>query len=467
MINNKKVFVLLPDGIGLRNFVYTSFAEIGEKKGWDITYWHNIPFNFSEFGFKEELLESKTAPLTDLYKRARKEIELQNFEKQFNDSVYRKYSFKPSSKNFKSKIKNRLVNYFIKKYKGEKLSRLRKKIIASERKTDYYKSCIQTLKTSKPALVFSTNQRPVNAIAPIVAAKDLGILTVTFIFSWDNLPKATMVIETDYYFVWSSYMKQELLKYYPYVNEDQVFVTGSPQFEPHFQKELVVPKKDFFKENLLPEDLEFICFSGDDITTSPHDPEYLETIALAVRKLNSKGHKLGIIFRRCPVDFSKRFDEVISTYKDVIFTVDPIWEKKGVVWNTVIPLKEDITQLVNTVFYSSLVINVGSSMVFDYVCHNKPCAYINFNPTKVANKKDIHTIYKYIHFKSMPSKEAVVWLSDPNPEVVADQLEGMLSNNIEPTVKNAKKWFETINQHPPELASERIWTHIDNLTLLN
>jgi hypothetical protein len=35
------------------------------------------------------------------------------------------------------------------------------------------------------------------------AAQELGIPTATFIFSWDNLPKATLVLEPDYYFVWS------------------------------------------------------------------------------------------------------------------------------------------------------------------------------------------------------------------------------------------------------------------------
>jgi hypothetical protein len=34
----------------------------------------------------------------------------------------------------------------------------------------------------------------------LLAAQQLGIPTATFIFSWDNLPKATMVVETDYYY---------------------------------------------------------------------------------------------------------------------------------------------------------------------------------------------------------------------------------------------------------------------------
>ena len=98
----------------------------------------------------------------------------------------------------------------------------------------------------KPELIFCINQRQVNAIAPLTAANELGITTGTFIFSWDNLPKATMVVEPDFYFVWSENMKQELLNYYPFIDAKNVFITGSPQFEPHFNPELRISREQFF-----------------------------------------------------------------------------------------------------------------------------------------------------------------------------------------------------------------------------
>lgn len=79
----------------------------------------------------------------------------------------------------------------------------------------------------------------------------LGIPTASFIFSWDNLPKATTLIEPDFYFVWSDYMKNELLQYCPYVKENQVFVTGTPQFESHFDKSLLQTKEIFYKTHNL------------------------------------------------------------------------------------------------------------------------------------------------------------------------------------------------------------------------
>ncbi|MCH4551229.1 glycosyltransferase family protein [Aestuariibaculum lutulentum] len=460
-MKHNKVFVLLPDGIGLRNFVFSSFPAIGDHMGFEVTYWNQTSFDLSELGCRDLKLYGKASSKTDLYKRARKEIELKKFEGQFQDDIYRKYSFKPLITTLKQRIKKGLVQYYILKYKGNKLSRLRDKIKASERKTAFYKSCVETLKKEKPDFVFCTNQRPVNAISPILAAQDVGIPTATFIFSWDNVPKATMVLETDYYFVWSVHMKNELLTYYPYINEAQIHVTGTPQFECHFQKELVLSKDEFINWNNLPKGVDYICFSGDDVTTSPYDPQYLEATAKAVRQLNDKGYNIVILFRKCPVDFSNRFDLVLKTYKDVVYEVSPKWEKRGVYWNEIMPLKEDVLQLFNTIYYSKLVINVGSSMVFDFICHNKPCAYMNYNPKAIENLKDIHTIYKYVHFRSMPTRESVVWLN--NSDMISEQLETMLNDENQTVLSSAKKWFNIIAGEEPQRASENIWKTIKGI----
>ena len=42
---NKKIFIFLPDGVGLRNFALSNFKQIGETQGFDITYWNNTPLS--------------------------------------------------------------------------------------------------------------------------------------------------------------------------------------------------------------------------------------------------------------------------------------------------------------------------------------------------------------------------------------------------------------------------------------
>lgn len=463
-MQNNKIFILLPDGIGLRNFAYTSFYQTGIKKGFDITFWNNTPFQLSELGFKEiKIHNAKIHPITDFLKNAQIKIELSQNIKKSKDIVYNSYLFSQSNKNFKSTVKKAIIDvlFFLNNSK-KGLIRVKKNIVLQERKTKLYFDSLATLQKEKPSVVFCTNQRATLAIASLLAAQDLGIPTVAFIFSWDNLPKGTKIIDTDFYVVWSEYMKTELKYYYPNIKDEQIFITGTPQFESHFNEKTLQSKECFFKENKLDINKKYICFSGDDITTSPNDPVYLADTANAIQILNKKGYNLGIIFRRCPVDFSSRFDEVLEQYKEIITSIKPAWEKMGDGWNTILSTKDDLALQTNTIFHTELVINLGSSMVFDYVAHHKPCGFINYD---VTNKQypnwSVKKIYSLIHFRSMPSKDCVFWIN--NPDKIAEIIEKMLSNDAKKVIENAQKWFEKINQNPPELASERIWEAITKI----
>jgi hypothetical protein len=462
-MKNNKIFILLPDGIGLRNFAYSDFYKLGISNQFDVVFWNNTPFELADLGFNEiKITNSKNNPLTDVLKNVRKHIELNLNIKKFSDLVYDTYRFPFSYKNIKSAIKSFSIRLLTKIYSSEKgLKAIRNKIISNERKTLFYKESLETLKREKPALVFCTNQRPQSAIAPIIAAKDLGIPTVAFIFSWDNLPKATMVVETDYYFVWSNHMKKELLHYYPYIKEEHVFVTGTPQFETHYDTSRLLPKESFFEKYHLDSTKIYICYSGDDITTCPDDPKYLNDVATAVSQLNDEGYNLGIIFRRCPVDFSARYDAVLTKFQDVITPIAPLWKRIGEGWNTILPTPEDLDLQLNTIHHTKFVINLGSSMVFDYITQNKSCMYINYDvKNKAIQDWSVKKIYNYIHFRSMPTNQAVVWIE--SPESIKNLILENLNTNFE-SIENAQLWFEKIVAQPANKASERIWEAIKSI----
>jgi len=463
-MQNKKIFILLPDGVGLRNFSFGNFLKIGIQKGFDVTFWNYTPFDLNDLGYKEIRFKNpKTHPLTDLLKNAQTQIELNLNIKKSKDNIYNHYRFPFSYNTIKSAFKTTYINWLIFWNNSEKgLERIRINISKKERKTKLYFDSLETLKKEKPDFVFCTNQRIMLAVAPLLAAQDIGIPTATFIFSWDNLPKGTKIIETDFYFVWSELMKNDLLYYYPHISENQIIITGTPQFEPHFNKDFLISKEVFFEKHKLDLYKRYICFSGDDVTTSPNDPSYLEAIAQAVIKLNNKDFNLGIVFRKCPVDFSTRFDEVLSKYSDIITSINPLWEKRGQEWHAILPTKDDLVLQMNTIYHSELVINLGSSMVFDYVAFNKPCGFINYDVSNLDYPNwSVKKIYNFIHFRSMPSKDSVFWIN--NSSDIETVIENMLNKDSNKVVKNAQNWFQKINQHPPQMASERIWNAIDEI----
>lgn len=464
-MKEKKIFLLLLDGVGLRNFAYSKFNDVGTKRNFNIVFWNKTVFPIESLGFRE--LKSdfyKLHPFTDILKIVKNRVSLNLSIKKTKDTVYQSYKFKYRYNKLNTAIKSTvswLLTGVLSNEKG--LVFLDKATNYFERKTAYYNYCKEILQAEKPDMVFCTSQRHIHSVAPLLAAKDLKIPTAAFIFSWDNLPKATLVVDTDYYFVWSEYMKAEMQFYHPNIKESQIIITGTPQFEIHFEKENLMSKEAFFKEHGLDLNKKYICFSGDDVTTSPDDPKYLEDLALAVERLNQKGHNLGIIFRRCPVDFSTRYDYILERYPDMIVKIDPLWKPFTDFWDAILPTKEDGILFSNIAEHSEMVVNLGSTTVFDFVAHNKPCGYFRYNQKEQLNPNwDIFKCYKFVHFCSMVSTDAVIYLD--SPEDIDSKIEKVLNHEHQLNLDDANRWFQTINQYPPQLASERIWDALNKIS---
>ena len=179
---------------------------------------------------------------------------------------------------------------------------------------------------------------------------------------------------------------------------------------------------------------------------------YLRDVAKSVRELNKNGHKIGLVFRRCPVDFSSRYDAVIEDFKDVIVPIQPKWKQYGGQWNQVFPEAEDSILLANLAKHCVGVINLGSSMAFDFATNQKPCAYINYHyDSNLRAQTGVH-VYNYVHFRSQPNKNVVVWLD--SPDMTSNLFDMIASSNK--IASEANKWFKIINTKPYDQASERI-----------
>jgi hypothetical protein len=190
------------------------------------------------------------------------------------------------------------------------------------------------------------------------------------------------------------------------------------------------------------------------------DHYYLEDLAHVVRSLNAKGKNLGIIYRKCPVDSTTRYDAVLEANTDIIAVLDPIWKPFGKQWNEILPTKEDLAMLHNVCAHSEFVTNVCSSTVFDFLAHDKSCIYFNYEqPQLKKGTRDIGQNYKYVHFRSMPSQNAAVFCTDKKDleDLVNQILERKLSN-----VPDGKKWYEIVAGTTPTEASETIWAAIEN-----
>jgi len=138
------------------------------------------------------------------------------------------------------------------------------------------------------------------------------------------------------------------------------------------------------------------------------------------------------------VDVSGRYEVVGSKFPNLIKQAPPIWNfEKGSRWTTIYPLKEDVKLLVSTAFYCDVVVNVGSTMAFDFAMFQKPCIFINYDQKEKENPIwSVNTIYQFQHFRSMPNKKVVLWWN--NKRMISELLKKEFN------LESMNLWKETI-----------------------
>lgn len=447
--------LLFPDGVGIRNFLYSDVFKGREK---ELVLFHAfdtkteqvvkditaIQNTISIPKYSESLQEKFLRELICLARLKHNAKLVNNPTVLTNWKTHHKGLFKTLFYKFIE-----FASYGFSRY--ECILKLEKKYQKAIRDSIFYKEVREILLVNAPEKLFCSHQRGVQCAPVFAAAKDLGIETITVIYSWDNLPKARMALQADKYLVWSDCMKKELKLYYPEIASNQIFITGTPQFECYQHSENIISKEAFYTRYNLDLDKKIICYSGDDVLTCPDDPQYLNDLADELIK-NNLDNEYQILLRRCPVDISGRFEKIISQYPNLIKQAPPLWNfEPNSSWTTIYPLPEDVKLLVSTVYYSDVVVNLGSTMAFDFGMFDKPCIYINYDQEEKVNPDwSVKTIYQFQHFKSMPNNNVVLWWNSKDNLVT---LMAEFKSNFD--IKNIRGWTEIVIEDASE-ASQNI-----------
>lgn len=444
-----KILFLVPDGVGIRNYLYSNILKELTKQGHDVIVWHALSENalhevellhgIKLYGeklpyYKESIVE-KFLRESISYARL-----LHNTKITDNQTIMTNWA--PSVRNLKLKIFYKAVELNGMMFSSyESILKMEEKYQSIVKKSHYLNDFSDYLQKHEPDILFNTHQRAITAIPAIAAASQLGIRTVSAIYSWDNLPKARLTTRTETYLVWSEYMKNEMKMYYPEIEDAQVVVTGTPQFDFYEDKSLYLAKEVFCAQYNLDPDKKTICFSGDDSRTSPYDPEYLSDLAQVVMQMD-KSQRPQILFRRCPADFSGRYDEVLEQYKEIIKVSDPLWNRDEGEnnWNLFYPAFDDVELLVNVALHCDTVYNVGSTMAHDFAMFDKPAMYIKYDQPH-AKEWSVETIYSFQHFRSMNGLDAVTWANSKNE--IIDVLRNVLETPELCSI-DRKEWLKVI-----------------------
>jgi hypothetical protein len=262
---------------------------------------------------------------------------------------------------------------------------------------------VDLYRTLNPSLVFNASHvHSTNAIQAVQAAQWLGIPSATFIFSWDNLTSQGRVLPPyDYYLVWNNSLKRQLLNIYNFIRPEQVFITGTPQFDPHFQPQNYWSREVFCKRVGADPARPIVLYATGMPNHMPGEDEIVEGIADMLNDLPEFGPP-QLLVRVYAKDRSGRFDPLRQRRPEILFPDVP-WEPN---WLT--PLPEDLPLWTNTLRHCALGINVASTVSLELCMFDKPVINVGYNPPSVPSSRlEYLRYYGFDHYEPVVHSGAV------------------------------------------------------------
>jgi hypothetical protein len=253
------------------------------------------------------------------------------------------------------------------------LTRLEQYLCWKLRKTSCFDELFARI---QPDLVFNCSH--IHGLAgelPLRVAKRMGIPTAGFIFSWDNLTSRSRIfVPYDYYLVWHEPMREELLRIYSDVPRENVFVTGTPQFDFHFNPQFRLSREELGRRLGIDPARPFILYTTG---IDRHFYEEYRHVQLVIRLLKELdlSPRPQLVVRNYVKGTSPELKAMAAqSWADVIFP-KVLWDEK---WYT--PMYEDLTLYSSLIHHATLSINAASTVTLEFLLLDKPVINLDFDP---------------------------------------------------------------------------------------
>jgi len=266
----------------------------------------------------------------------------------------------------------------------------------------------------KPDLVFSTDILDNEDVRLLFEAKRAGVKTVGMVRSWDNLTnKMLLPVVPDRFVVHNQIIKQELIDIQKIdESKNSIFVTGIPQFD-YYLNYSPTDKKYFFDKLGFDIDKKIMMFAPMGSRFISTDWQMLQVVHDAI--LNGEiDHSAQILVRLPPGDYMDKSRLKLSDKVKIYFD-DPgigfVIKKKKKKELT----REDMTRLADSLYYSDVLINSGSSLCIDIAAFDKPIICPKFDGLgKVDFYKSTSHLFLYHHYRYLLRTDACKVVENKN-----------------------------------------------------
>ncbi len=265
----------------------------------------------------------------------------------------------------------------------------------------------QRLRELKPSVLVVTGAFQFEQPAIFAAAKKLGIPTLAYIPSWDNITtKNRMVFKYDGYLVWSEQIKKELHEFYPATRNLPVYVVGAPQFDIFFQKRFHQTRAEFCLEQNLDPELPLIVYA---IGSPNFLKEHYGALEMAKKIAQNEFGKIQMLVRPHPIHDNAQLHNAFDKFAPQVQLQQTHNAGKQVAERS--QDERQIREWINTFRHADLVINLSSTVTIDAAIFDKPIINLDFDPqpgqTDQALIYDIN--HRWNHFKPV-AESGGVWL---------------------------------------------------------
>lgn len=251
----------------------------------------------------------------------------------------------------------------------------------------------------RPDVIYSTMSIANLEFPYILAAQHLDIPTVSSILSFDNLTSRAELPLFRYYTVWNARMHDDLLRIYPDVSSDRVFVTGTPQFDFHKRVEFCWSRRETLQRLGLPENARYMLYAGNSKHWTPTEPDLIARIADGLT-LRENTRDLWIVVRLHPLDDFSRWDELAGSGRKVVISM-PWFTKPDANWWAMVG-SDDQRLLVSTIAHSQLCANMCSTMALDAAILDRPVIGVAFASVPGSPEEGIYRqTYHLHHYKPL------------------------------------------------------------------
>lgn len=302
----------------------------------------------------------------------------------------------------------------------ERLTQLENDLTWRLRPNNYFVDLFRRL---QPDLVFNTSHiHGVAGSLPTRVAHRLGIPTVGFIFSWDNLTSRSRIFEPyDHYLLWHEPMHRQLLSLYPHLRAQQVQVTGTPQFDYHFKPEYHLSRAELCARMGLDPARPFIFYTTGVDKHFPEEHRHVEFIAnyLQTIDINPRPQLLVRTYAKGTSPEMKALAQ--AGLPDVIFP-DVKWDEQ---W--LIPAYDDLSEYTSCLKYCAMGINPASTVTLELMMFDKPVMNIGFDPP-ASNLPHAYRWSRHIdfdHYRPVADSGGVMvaWSQDDMQQMIRQGLE--------------------------------------------